>query len=130
MMRNLPGSALSSIVAAFGGPNSHGDILDGGNLYRPGKLKPFVPRVRESSSEAKRRRRKSRRSYRQPAAERVSGDALRRARWARLIAHGALSFRPLGSALTMDVRPNFRWGHMSRVRRVRLSSIAARKSAA
>lgn len=36
----------------------------------------------------------------------------------------AISFRPLGSPLTMKIRPNLRWGHMSRERRIRLANLA------
>lgn len=121
---------LSALAGVFGGQNPNADILDDGNLYRPGKPKPFVPPVRESRSEAKRRRYATPRSYRQPAAKRISGAALRRAHWARLIANAAKRFSPLGSPLTLKVRKGLRWGHMSRERRVRLSNLAARKSAA
>ncbi len=121
---------LSALAGVFSSQSQGADILSDASLYRPGKLKPFAPPVRESRSEAKRRRYETRHSYRQPAAKHIAGSALRRLRWARLIANAVPSFHPLGSPLTLKVSKGLRWGHMSRERRIRLSNLAARKSAA
>lgn len=99
-------------------------------VRRPGVLVDFKAPERETKAEERSRRHRERPAYRHDFVKPPSAKERRLLRFARAKASGAISFRPLGSALTQKVRKGLRWGHKNRMFVRRNSATNAAKSAA